>query len=212
MNNLAVQQSTPIQQRLMNKMGKVQKQHENEIYTTLAEFIDEEFTIFKRDMIEEFKDELIKSEGRTNTKIEDVDTRVDELNIKTEKMESKIDNFKNDDTGTFELYKATARARVHYLVGEKGSVKYILFYSPFKLKIYSDIYNYFGANNSGNIKMKGSELAINMAKSWKPNPKYIHNKLKEYRRMKDDGTLKEPRLTAYNKYLEMTNGGNNIEF
>lgn len=135
-----------------------------------------------------------------------------ETKLRVDKVENKIDNFKNDDTGQFELYKSTARARIHKLVGEKGSTKYILFYKPFMLKIYSDIYNHFGANNSGSIKMGDAETAIGMARSWRPNLKYVGKKLNEYRRMKDNGMLKEPKLSAYDKYLDMTNGGNNIEF
>lgn len=135
-----------------------------------------------------------------------------ETKLRIDKVESKIDNFKNDDTGKFELYKATARARVHFLVGDKGSTKYLLFYSSFKSKIYSDIYNHFGVNNSGGIKMSDANTAIGMAKSWRPSMKYIHNKLKEFQRMESNGTLKEPRLSALNKFLDETNGGNNIEF
>ncbi len=152
-----------------------------------------------------------KLENQEN-KIKNINDSQEETSTKVNKLEYKIDNFKNDDTGKFELFKATAKARVHKLVGEKGSVKYILFYHSFALKIYSDIYNHFGANNSGNIKMEFADTSISMESTWKPSMKYVKSKLNEYRKMKDGERLKEPKLTAYNQYMSETEGGINIEF
>lgn len=48
---------------------------------------------------------------------------------------------------------------------------------------------------------------------WKFNSlQYIHKKIQKYQRMINNGTLTEPRLSAFEKYMEMTEGGTNIEF
>lgn len=145
---------------------------------------------------------------------EELNETIDGLNEVKEdhkQLADKFDTMGNDNTGTFELFKATARKRVWNLVGNKaGSVKHILFFRPFMSKIYSDTYNHFGANNSGSIKMSDSELAIDMVRRWHPTKKYISDKLQEYVRMQSDGTLKEPRNTALNRFMEITDGGSNI--
>lgn len=139
---------------------------------------------------------------------------------KISKIESKIDVFKHDDSGQYALFKSTAMARVHRLVGDAGSIEYILFYAPFSSKIYKDIYNSLGASNTGNIKMSDSDKAIEKARTWYPNKRYVRNKIDEYQKksslpdsVKDEfNNQTKNRLAVLDKYLQMTNGGNNIEF
>ncbi len=162
--------------------------------------------------IEATKDSLLSElKSELDNELNVIKKDINKNTVDIETINDKLDNFKNDTTGKFELYKSTARSRVRQLVGKEDSVKYVLFYSPFISKIYSDIYNHFGVNNSESIKMKDSDLAISMAKSWKPSMKYLHNKLREYQNKQAKGILKEERSLALNKFLEETNGGNNIE-
>lgn len=145
--------------------------------------------------------------------IADVADMSKKTEVRVTDMADKFDTMAHDNTGVFELYKATARNRVWNLVGNKaGSLKHVLFYAPFMSKIYSDIYNHFGANNSGAIRMEDSDLAIDMAKKWRPSRKYVSNKIAQYVREESKGILSESRAKALNRFMEVTNGTGRIQF
>lgn len=124
------------------------------------------------------------------------------------RLTDKFDNMAHDNTGTFELFKATAKKQVFNLLrGRDQEAKKVLFFRSFMSKIYSDIYNHFGANNSGSIRMEDSEVAISMAKKWRPDKKYLNYKINELVRMQANGTLDSSKDRAFDIIMESTEGG-----
>lgn len=163
---------------------------------------------------------LDSQENKINNLDDEFKEKNESDNKRFEKIDNKLDVYKNDDTGQFGLYKSTAKARIYSLVGDAGTIEHILFYGSFLSKIYKDICKELGANNSGSIKLSDSDRAISLARNWNPKKTDIRNKLNEYLKM-DSLTMKaknklpdkaKERLAVLHDYLDKTNGGNDIEF
>jgi hypothetical protein len=155
---------------------------------------------------------LEKNYQLLNNKIEDIENVSLEHNERINKTESKIDTFRFDDTGKFEEFKSTCRNRVHYLLGKKSDPKYILFYRSFIIKIYSDIYTYFKAQNSSSIKMDDAETVIGMAKKWRPNKRYVWEKIIEYQKRQEKGTLEAHKSNALDIFMDEIGGDHRNAF
>jgi len=135
-----------------------------------------------------------------------------EIKKDNEDLKKKVFVLRNDQDGKYLEYKKVAQTRAHKLVGKKGDVKYILFYSSFIQKLHSFVSNVLYVSNTGNIMINDCETAKGIASKWKPEKKYLREKYNEYFNKYEKGILKGEKLEAFKQYIEITDGGRNLEF
>lgn len=132
-------------------------------------------------------------------------------------LEKRVYIFGNNQDDCYTKYKEIAKGRVFKLIGEKGSIKYILFYHSFKLKIHSDVASIISGGKYTKTSIipdteTNRKKANAIASKWKPDKQYLRKKYNEYFVMYDNNTLVGEKLAAFEQYIEMTNGGRNLEF
>lgn len=171
--------------------------------------------------IQEDKNNLKKNEDnsiflqefqKTKERIDSLENEIVGLKNDNKELKSRVMVLRNDQEGRYNEFKKVCMARVHKLVGKKGSDKYILFFRCFSQKIYSEVSKQLYVSNSGNIKVEEVEVAKVLAGKWRPSPKYIRDSYNKYFTQYENGTLCGEKLLAFENYMEYTEGGKKLEF
>jgi SpoU rRNA methylase family enzyme len=203
MNNQAINQLALITGNQNEMIKKVKEEAVKSAVDATSLILDDikgEVAILRKD------NELLKSE--LSEAKEDVSI-VKKDNIELKK---KVFVLRNNQDGLYNEYKKVAQVRVRKLVGKEGDIRDILFYQMFIKKLHSYVCNILHVSNTGNIMDEDCGTAKGIANKWKPDKKYLRDKYNEYYTRYTNKTLVGEKLSAFEQYIEMTNGGRNLEF
>lgn len=70
--------------------------------------------------------------------------------------------------------------------------------------------NFYDKNKIGKIHIDNFNDCIKMIKRYKPSSKAVHKHLDDLQKKQDNGVLKEHVSNALDKFLDKTNGGNDL--
>jgi len=148
-----------------------------------------------------------------NNNLKSTTIKIETLEKSNEELKDKVLILGNNQDGRFNDFKKIAIGRVHRLLGDKGSDKYILFFSSYSLKIYIDTTRILKVSRIGNIPDRTPEQfekAKALAGNWSPTKKYLREKYNEYYTMYIKGTLLGSKLIAFENYKKITQDGDNL--
>jgi hypothetical protein len=210
-NNLMIEE---INEKLMSNIGGVMGKEISEVIGSIIDYIGDvkEIAMGNKNGIK----------GINNT-LKGIDNDIKGI-VKTGKDNSesinaisrKIDTLENDDTNKFNVYKTQAKSRVFQLVGDSSNCKFILFYNSFISKLHSHVSSSLNAANTKKIYIEDFMKAVELARTWYPDKKYIRDKINEVLKLSTKKKLSDSQQRKVNALNELLNevGGdiNAIEF
>lgn len=210
-NNLMV---TEIDEKLMSNIGGVMGKAMSEALCYIVGYVDEvkEIAISNKNNIKGINNTLKGINNDIEGVIKVSKGNSDSISV----ISRKIDTLENDDTNKFNIYKTQSKSRIFQLVGDSSSCRFILFYRPFIQKLNSDVSNSLKVANTKKIYVEDFKKAVELAKTWYPDKKYIRDKINEILKLSTKKKLTDLQQQKVNALSELLNevGGeiNAIEF
>lgn len=169
---------------------------------------------YKKDLSIVKKDyEIIKKDNEeTKLKLDNTIKNLNDTKEEYKKLKDVTYVLATDDGKMKELTRLMQSLTYKKCTKTKNSLKDKLFHKSITDTCYKHLYNQFQINSYKRIHIDDFEESLKVIKRWFGNEqnikRTINKKLQEYR---NDKHLSIEKQNMVDKYLELTNGGNNIE-
>lgn len=195
------------------------------------ELIEEKSKEYRKKTLDRRVAELENWKKQAMTEIKLLDDDNKQLKENAKKVDYLTDEYKKlkNHTDKFKILKHEVKSRASVFFAKRDTnelqyVEYILFYDSYisatsgKEGIYGKLNEAFNVGSSGEIYEEDLAAAITVIKRWTPSPRFRF-KLLEYRRKQVELAINKPNVRrsdkflekqrAYERYLELTDGGMN---